>query len=154
MEQLIVLLGILGGFTPLLAATPSKPQATQIEARYQIADQGTALVSHNAPREFKAGVAPKTVSLRNVTAYSSTPEETDDTPFIAASGLRVYDGMIAANWLPFGTKVRFPDIFGNRVFTVYDRMHERNADKVDIWFATKNEAIKFGSRYTKVEVLP
>ena len=39
-----------------------------------------------------------------VTAYSSTPEETDDTPFVTASGTSVRDGVIATNFLEFGTK--------------------------------------------------
>ena len=39
-----------------------------------------------------------------VTAYSSTPEETDDTPRITASGGEVRDGIVAANFLPFGAE--------------------------------------------------
>src|SRR3989344_4334376 len=62
-----------------------------------------------------------------ITAYSSRPEETDSTPFIAASGKRVFDGMVAANWLPLGTKVRIPELYGNKIFVVEDRMHARNA---------------------------
>src|SRR3989338_6396754 len=36
-----------------------------------------------------------------VTAYSSSPDETDDTPFITASGGDVRDGVMAAYFLPF-----------------------------------------------------
>src|SRR4030042_3654518 len=50
---------------------------------------------------------PRTIEAL-VTAYSSTPEETDDTPFITASGNYVRPGVIAANFLPFGTQGQSP----------------------------------------------
>ncbi len=87
------------------------------------------------------------------TAYSSEPEQTDNTPFITASGSYVRDGVAASNFLPFGTKFRMPELFGNRVFVVEDRMHSRYDDRVDIWFPEEKEAIKFGIKRTKVEIL-
>ena len=97
--------------------------------------------------------APIKVTLRTITAYSSTPEETDDTPFITASGKHVHEGTIAANWLPFGAKVKIPELFGERIFTVEDRMHRRHNTKLDIWFPSKEAAIKFGVQIANVEVL-
>jgi len=88
-----------------------------------------------------------------ITAYSSRPEETDSTPFIAASGKRVHDGMVAANWLPMGTKVRIPALFGDKIFVVEDRMHARNAEKLDIWFASTDAARNFGVKIATVEIL-
>lgn len=88
-----------------------------------------------------------------VTGYSSSVDETDSTPFITASGEKVRDGIVAANFLPFGTKVRIPEIFGNKIFTVKDRMHQRHADKVDIWFATKDLAKSFGRKKLEVEII-
>ncbi|MCL4529285.1 MAG: hypothetical protein M1282_07720, partial [Chloroflexi bacterium] len=35
-----------------------------------------------------------------VTAYASTPDETDSTPFIMADGNHVYDGAAASNLFP------------------------------------------------------
>jgi len=90
---------------------------------------------------------------RVITAYSSTPEETDDTPFITASGSHVRFGIVAANWLPIGTAVRIPEHFGDQVFIVEDRMHPRNHDKVDIWMPSKEEALVFGIQIAKIEVL-
>ncbi|MBD3252034.1 hypothetical protein GF380_06350, partial [Candidatus Uhrbacteria bacterium] len=55
-----------------------------------------------------------------MTAYTSRPEETDDTPFITADGSHVRDGIVAANFLPFGTKVRIPSLFGDQIFEVHD----------------------------------
>ncbi|MCX6790664.1 MAG: 3D domain-containing protein, partial [Candidatus Gribaldobacteria bacterium] len=88
------------------------------------------------------------------TAYSPSIEETDDTPFITASGSVVREGIIANNLLPFGTKVRFPKLFPNKIFTVEDRMHWRlSGDNVDLFFFSKQDALNFGARYTIMEVL-
>jgi 3D (Asp-Asp-Asp) domain-containing protein len=88
-----------------------------------------------------------------VTAYSSTPEQTDDTPFITASGKYVRDGIVATNLLPLGTKIKIPGIYGDRVFVVEDRMHPRKSQHVDIWFPTYTEAKTFGVKYTYIEIL-
>lgn len=88
-----------------------------------------------------------------VTAYSSTPNQTDDTPFITASGHTVRNGIVAANFLPFGTKVRIPKLFGDRVFTVDDRMHARKKNFVDIWMPTTQQAKNFGIHQTEIIVV-
>lgn len=88
-----------------------------------------------------------------VTAYSSRPQETDSSPFITASNKHVRDGIVAANWLPFGTRVRIPALFGEKIFVVEDRMHRRNAEKLDIWFASTKDAINFGVRKATIEIL-
>ena len=89
-----------------------------------------------------------------VTAYSSTPDQTDDSPFITASGTWVYDGIIASNFLPFGTKVRFPELFRDKIFTVDDKMHNRFTDtRVDIWFPDRESAKEFGIKETIMEIL-
>jgi len=85
------------------------------------------------------------------TAYSSTVDQCDSTPFITANGTHVYDGTLAANFLKFGTKVRFPALYGDKIFTVEDRM--RSNTKVDLWFPTRQEAINFGARVVEMEVL-
>jgi len=88
-----------------------------------------------------------------VTAYSSTPDQTDSTPFISANGTYVYDGMVACNFLPFGTKVRFPDIYGDKVFTVEDRMAWYNSHKIDVWMPDRQTALQFGVKRLAVEIL-
>ena len=87
------------------------------------------------------------------TAYSSTPDQTDDTPFITASGTQVRDGLVAANFLPFGTQIKIPEFYGDKVFIVEDRMHSRKEYQVDIWFPNKTEALDFGAKLTTIEVL-
>lgn len=90
-----------------------------------------------------------------ITAYSSTKDQTDDTPYLAARGHVVHWGMVAANDLPIGTKVRIPDLFGDQVFTVLDRMNRRYTGtwRVDVWMPTRPEAKTFGKRYTEVEIV-
>lgn len=88
-----------------------------------------------------------------ITAYSSTPEQTDDSPFIMANGKHVYDGAVAANFLPFGTLVRFPDLFGDKVFVVEDRMHKRFSKRMDIWMPKTSDARVFGLKRSRVEIL-
>ena len=88
-----------------------------------------------------------------LTAYSSTVDQCDDTPFITANGTHVHDGTIAANFLKFGTKVRIPEYFGDKIFTVEDRTHPRYGDRVDIWMETRQQALNFGIRRLKIEIL-
>lgn len=95
------------------------------------------------------------VTIRKVwlTAYTSSPEETDDTPFITASGGQTGDGVAAANFLPFGTKFKVPSIFGDKIFTIEDRMHPRMVGFVDIWVPTKEIAYKIGKSQVAIEIL-
>lgn len=88
-----------------------------------------------------------------ITAYSSSPDETDDTPLITASGSFVHSGVVAANFLPFGTRIRLPEVFGSKIFVVEDRLHSSYNDRVDIWFPSKEEAINFGYRVSEMEIL-
>ena len=88
------------------------------------------------------------------TAYSSTADQTDDTPLITASGKEVADGIIANNMLPFGTKVRIPALYGNKVFTVEDRMASYKSNyHIDIWMPSTTSAINFGKKTAEIEVL-
>ncbi len=88
-----------------------------------------------------------------LTAYSSSIDETDDTPFITASGQHVRDGIVATNFLPFGTKIQIPKVFGDKIFVVEDRMHPRKKGIVDIWMPSKQQALKFGSLKADIVVL-
>jgi 3D (Asp-Asp-Asp) domain-containing protein len=88
-----------------------------------------------------------------VTSYNSEPGQTDDTPFITAFNTHVRDGIVATNFLPKGTLVRFPDEFGDKTFVVEDRMNSRYFYRMDIWMENKADSIKFGARYLKMEIL-
>jgi len=113
----------------------------------------TTNASYVAKVTNMAQKAVKTIKV-TVTAYASVPEETDDTPFITASGKFVQDGIIANNLLPFGTKVRIPKLYGNKVFTVEDRMASYKSNyHIDIWMPSKPLAIKFGVKTVDMEIL-
>ena len=88
-----------------------------------------------------------------VTAYSSTVDQCDSSPFITAMGTHVRDGIVAANWLPFGTRIRLPEFSGDKVYVVEDRMAKRNSYKIDIWMESRQAALTFGVRTLAVEVL-
>lgn len=108
----------------------------------------------SSPIAIKAeGAVPQAVFMK-VTAYSSSPDETDSTPFITANGTRVHDGIIATNMFPFGTRVEIPSLFGNKVFVVEDRMASRIKNTVDIWMPSKIAALRFGANYANILILP
>jgi 3D (Asp-Asp-Asp) domain-containing protein len=88
-----------------------------------------------------------------VTAYSSSPDETDEDPFITATGKEVRDGIVATNILPFGTKIKIPSLFGDKIFVVEDRMHYRKTNVIDVWMESKEKALNFGAHYTEVLIL-
>jgi len=89
-----------------------------------------------------------------ITGYSSTPDQTDNTPFITASGKMVQDGIVANNLLSFGTKIKIPELYPDKIFVVEDRMNRRKGCyHVDIWFPTREEAKNFGVKIAEVEVL-
>ncbi len=91
--------------------------------------------------------------LVSATAYSSTPDQTDDSPFITAMGTSVRDGIIATNFLPFGTKIKIPEIYGDKVFVVEDRMNRRYWYTIDIWFPDRASALEFGYKHVKIQIL-
>lgn len=122
--------------------------ATQAETTTMAASMAQAPVAPSAP------AVKKTLNLK-VTAYSSSPDETKDygSPFITADGTYVHDGVVATNLLPFGTKVMIPSLFGDKVFTVNDRMSKKLMNNIDIWMGTKAAALVFGVHTAKIVVL-
>ncbi len=89
-----------------------------------------------------------------VTAYSSSVWQTDDDPYITAAGTWVRDGIVANNKYPFGTKIRFPEIYGDKIFVVEDRMSWKKGNyHFDIWFASYWKAKSFGAKRTYIEIL-
>lgn len=123
------------------------PQATSADFA------NTTNASYVAKAVNEAQKAVKTIKVV-VTAYSSTPDQTDDTPFITASGKYVKDGIIANNMLPFGTKIRIPAIYGDKIFTVEDRMNRNKSNyHIDIWMPSRPLALNFGVKTAEIEIL-
>ncbi len=91
-----------------------------------------------------------------MTAYNAVPEQTDGNPCIAADGLNVCtsdENVVAANFLPFGTKVMIPDYFGDKIFTVHDRTARKYGDRIDILMENRQDALNFGKRHLEVVIL-
>ena len=92
-----------------------------------------------------------------ITAYNSEVDQCDDSPCITANGFNVCDhgieDTIAANFLPFGAKVRIPELYGDKVFIVRDKMNKRYPNRVDIWMINKTDARQLGVKFAMIEVL-
>lgn len=109
------------------------------------------------PNTFPESVAvPRKTMKVPVTGYNSLPGQTDSTPCSTANGfdlcLHNQEDVIAANFLPFGTKVKFPELYGDKIFTVQDRMNARYYYHADIWMKSFPDAKKFGMKYTTIEI--
>jgi 3D (Asp-Asp-Asp) domain-containing protein len=86
------------------------------------------------------------------TGYSSTPFQTDSTPFITAHNTPTREGVLAMSRdLLRNYTADAPFTFGDRVhidgvgdFLVEDSMNARWQRRVDIWFPSKMEARRFG----------
>ena len=90
-------------------------------------------------------------------SYSSDVYQTDASPCITANGFNVCEhgeeDTIAANFLKFGTRVRIPELFGDRIFYVRDRMNARYPERVDIWMKDYINAKQFGVKYAVIEIV-
>jgi 3D (Asp-Asp-Asp) domain-containing protein len=89
----------------------------------------------------------------DVSAYNSEVGQTDDSPFITAKGTHVRDGIVATNMFPFGTAIKIPALFGDKIFVVEDRMNTRYQNNVDVWMESHADAVKLGRRTVQIEVI-
>lgn len=88
--------------------------------------------------------------VATVTAYTSSVDETDSTPFETASGARTRDGIVACPArYEFGTRVLIEGV----EYVCEDRMHARFGDRFDVWMNTKSEAFSFGKKVVEVTIL-
>lgn len=141
-------------FTVLTYAVPiSIIQADTLVPNLQGISNASSLATTAMVKDNSSPMFPTNLRTVWITAYASVPEETDDDPFITASGHYVRDGVIASNFLPFGTKVRIPALFGSKIFTVEDRMNKKFDTRVDIWMPTVIAALNFGIRRAQIVVL-
>ena len=114
------------------------------------------------PVVVPAGLPDEALVLElTMTAYSSSPDQTDATPFVTASGQRVRDGIVAISrdlerlGLRFGSKVVVTAVGGpscgpaarelvGRVLEVQDRMHRRKRRQIDVWRPSREGALAIG----------
>lgn len=113
-------------------------------------------VTSEAPRiAVDQSIMLKGILLGKMTAtsYRSVPEQTDDSPFITASGGRVHrDGVaLSRNLLK---RWGGPVDYGNIVYienigfkVVNDTMNKRHFNHIDIWVKTYKEEQSFHTQY-------
>jgi 3D (Asp-Asp-Asp) domain-containing protein len=157
----ILSLSLITGVFPVLEHNFQEANAKLVNPAFVLS--GLSMVQENSlssisspqnpsPKEPDLKVTNRTKVI--ITAYSSTVWETDDTPFITAAGTPVRDGIVANNLLPFGTKVRIPELYGNKIFVVEDRMNKKKGDNhFDIWFPSHGEAKNFGVKTAYIEII-
>ena len=103
-----------------------------------------------------------------MTAYSSSVDQTDSTPFITSTNQKVRPGIVAASrdllasGLPYGTKLRVVEVKDtsrcggwnpDMTLEVQDTMHQRKRNQLDIWMTSTSLARKWGRCEVTVEVL-
>jgi 3D (Asp-Asp-Asp) domain-containing protein len=153
-------------FTPALAAAAvaadneaqislgaiSKSAVMEVNAQ-KIADEIPQATSTPVAIQYKV----VRTSTHVMTAYNSEVGQTDNSPCITANGFNVcehgIEDTIAANFLKLGTKVKIPDLYGDRIFVVRDRMNQKHPNRVDIWMKDRSSAIKFGVKTAKIQVV-
>ena len=158
---LATITGFLFGVLPLFhSVKKANADLAMAESNQDMAELTNTLplLQENSLLSFSSPLSPDPAVVRKlqvvITAYSSSPRETDDTPFITAAGTWVRDGIVANNMYPLGTKVRFPEIYGDKVFVIEDRMHWRKSSyQFDIWMDSYEKAKGFGAKIVEAEIL-
>lgn len=144
--------------TPIILESKNDPNTDFLRSPNQTMFEELA-AQKQADELTEAERGPKIIrtSVHPMTAYNSEPGQTDDSPCITANGFNVcehgVEDTIAANFLKFGTKVMIPELFGDRVFIVRDRMNKRYTDRVDIWMKSYDDAIQFGLKRATIQVI-
>lgn len=146
---LVTLTSILSGvISPALAASPV------VYRDGTRAPVGVVAMNEDGSLSVPERAAAVGTYTMDITAYTSAVDECDDDPFVTADGSLVRSGIVATNVLPFNTKVRIPELFGDRVFEVHDRMNSRYSYRMDVWMEGKTNARTFGlKRNMKVEIV-
>jgi 3D (Asp-Asp-Asp) domain-containing protein len=133
--EVIIVLAVL---ITVLLLIPAGDAVSKAEAQ-EVSDEPP--LSQPAFREVRA----------EVSAYTSSVDETDSTPFTTASGAPTGHGTLACpSKYAFGTKVEI----AGKVYTCQDRMAQRyrNREVFDMWTPTKKVAYQWGRRSLTVKI--
>lgn len=161
----LVLITVLLGVHADVAAAASSEDYVHIRTRQlAMAEDAATFDGFVLPDDTTGDIAPSDASTSTTdvvktyvvdsTAYTSSVEECDSDPFTTADGSKTHDGIIAANFLPFGTKVRIPALFGDKIFEVHDRMNARYWYRIDVWMEKKVDMLQYGIHHNvKIEIV-
>jgi 3D (Asp-Asp-Asp) domain-containing protein len=151
---ILVILGGAGFIVREIKAQSSSSFSASPYAKELAIVQGNSVLPISNPSSPPESVPTAQKVEMVITGYSSTICQTDSDPFVTASGKLVKDGVVANNLLPFGTRIRIPDIYGDKIFVVEDRMNWRKGYyHLDIWFPEYWQAKSFGVRSAYIEIL-
>lgn len=138
---------------------------TQVETAWSDIPEPRVLIPEpvveRKPRTVSRGTVVSRIFYSEVTAYCACERCCGKAPGskyygITASGTLATEGRtVAADWsrYPAGTKLRIEG-FGDRVFVVEDRGGGIKGSRIDIFFDSHTEALRFGRRRgVRVEVL-
>lgn len=154
-------------FVAVIAAYVLFPKLANADMEFEslvLGDETVSMIIDSMQNETEAygrlPVSDDAVARRQfiipMTAYTSDVAQTDATPCTTASGLDVcernMENVVAANFLPLGTRVKIPELYGDRIFYVEDRMNKRYNYKMDVWMKDLADAKAFGVKYVTVEV--
>lgn len=158
-KQIIIFLVVLSLITAMLPTKTAKAESKLAQFFAPITDVFEA----EEPAQFPVAQDKQPVKTITVvsTAYNSLVGQTDSTPCITANGHDLckqyeeqgFGNTIAANFLKMGTQVKFPELYGDKIFVVRDRMNARYGyGRIDIWLPEYNEAKQFGVKRLKMEI--
>ncbi len=119
----------------------------------------------------------KTRSLPSLTvrstAYNSSADQTDSSPWTTSTGARTHYGIIALSRdllrrIPYGSRVRLEDggswmggrgrgkynaMLKDTLFVVEDTMHARKTGMIDVWLPAKRHALQWGVRRLNMRIV-
>ncbi len=154
-QSSISLLALIGRYVvqllPIAAFLFTNTLSAEVLAATTASEESLALILPTMP-VYDGVLRPGVVLGITTTAYSSTPDQTDGSPFITASGSMVHPGVVAATrMIPLGTKVKIDGV----VYTVEDRMNARFGmrGRIDIWKHSVQEAREYGVQRKTVEIV-
>ena len=147
---IVLLVGIVIGFL-IKSLLDSLEKSLEVSRNYQInlSFEKAFVIQGNSLLPFKGNYTEEGTMRALVTAYTPSPEETDNTPDIMASGNKVYEGAIACpSSIPFGTLIEID----GELYVCEDRTHPRYEGTFDILMFSKVEAINFGRQKKEVKI--
>lgn len=154
---ILIIAGIFFSASPYWTFRASRAEANLAQFSVPESLGEIAMIEENSLLPLSEHLNPEPQPVRRIrvviTGYSSTIDQTDSDPFITAAGTLVREGIVATNILPFGTKIKFPEFFGDRIFVVEDRMSWEKGYQIDIWFPNREDALEFGAKITYIEIL-
>ena len=142
--------GILVGFS-IKSLLDSLKKPPEVFKNYQInlSFEKAFVFQENSLKALKINYIKGETLGALVTAYTPSPEETDSTPDIMASGKKVYEGAIACpSSIPFGVLIEID----GELYVCEDRTHPRYEGTFDILMFSKVEAINFGRQKKEVKI--